>query len=130
MSGYSSNYVKKKDTTKRRVTSTKQLSESVMTDDTHTSAPTEAIFSSNFDFLIFKMLNILTANDKPVLFIVPPLILVLLNFYFDYVNPMHLSFTAFFLYQYLCGNSFYTFIANALVYFSVVGVATFFYMRK
>ncbi|ELQ75367.1 hypothetical protein THOM_1664 [Trachipleistophora hominis] len=126
MSGHSSDHVKKRNRAKKSDTSVNKPASSVMTEYTQT----EAIFSGNFDFLIFKMLNILTANDKPVLFIIPPLILVLLNFYFDYFNPMHLSFTVFFLYQYLCGNSFYTFVTNALVYFLVVGIATFFYLKK
>lgn len=121
---------KKNSEIKKRISHLENNMQNSVIESPQQSVSTETIFTNNFDFLIFKMLNILTANDKPVFFIIPPLILVVANFYFDYINPVHLSCTVFILYQYVCGNSFYTFFKNALFYFIVVGAVSFFYFKK
>lgn len=120
---------KRTKTRKRNVKTTNQP-ESFTIESNEPTPQTDTIFSNNFDFLIFKMLNILTANDKPFFFILPPLCFVLLNFYLNWGSPLHFSFVVFFAYQYVCGNSYYTFFKNAIFYFGFVGVATYFYLKR
>lgn len=90
----------------------------------------EVIFENKFDFLIFKMLNLLTANDKPFFFMFPIIALSLINFYFSYTHPVHLSISLFFCYQYVCGNSFITCFKDSIFYFTIISIAALLHYSK
>ena len=112
-----------------------QISETVQRDITETSAETEknatlrtetvqtdndALFTSNLDFLILKLLNIFTVNDKPVFFIFPVMTVVFLNIYLEYFSKIYFALLMFFFYEWGCGNSLLGSGRDALVYFSIV----------
>lgn len=80
----------------------------------------DKIFINNFDFLIFKMFNILTANDKPFIFLIPILILNIANIFYKLFEPIYFSIILFLGYQYICGNSVICFFKNALAYFFII----------
>lgn len=83
----------------------------------------DALFTSNLDFLVLKLLNIFTVNDKPVMFIFPVLLVVILNIYFGYFSKIYFALLMFFIYEWGCGNSLIGSSRDALVYFFCVASA-------
>lgn len=86
---------------------------------TFTQNEDDALFTTNLDFLFFKLLNIFTVNDKPLFFIVPILIISLTNIFIEILHPIYLSFILFFAYEYCTGNGIIMMGRDALVYFTV-----------
>ncbi|KRH93500.1 hypothetical protein M153_8230001523 [Pseudoloma neurophilia] len=110
-----------------------QTSETIQRNITETSAETtkndtfktetgqtdnDALFTSDLDFLILKLLNIFTVNDKPVFFIFPVIAVVILNVYFEYFAKIYFALLMFFFYEWGCGNSLLGSGRDALVYFT------------
>lgn len=74
------------------------------------------LFTSNLDFLILKLLNIFTINDKPVIFIFPVLLIAILNIYLGYFSKIYFALLIFFIYEWGCGNSLIGSGRDALMY--------------
>lgn len=86
-----------KGTEKKKTAKEKNEIESKKNDD--------SLFTTHVDFLIFRLLNIFTVNDKPWFFMVPILFVSVGNIFLNYFSHIYFSLVLFFVYEYLCGNS-------------------------